>query len=397
MIRCFTLWLGLCVLALCSCTDKSSEEIADIIVLSRNSVALSVEGGATTISVASPSAWSASCPADWVTLHATEGTLQILAADNPTDGLREAIVTLTSARDSRQIKLHQAYQREGVYLSITAPEALDFDSEGESRVFTIVTNGTWTAKSAESWLSVTSNAESRTVELTTQANQIASRSTSLVITAERGGKSKQITIQIAQIARADNPYFKMLGYYGLYASNWYYGGKALGVGGTGTFCTIEQKEYRKSFYIKDLFIKGTVVEAIYNKENGTMSIELGKRCLLQEINPGVMRSIFLTRLNMDDGSFYGGILSGVLGKGADDDGQLQDAILLSGFSNEYKTLGLTVYEQGKYASYSDVYYATGKMYFVRWEAPAPADASPDLKAAAAQIVPLQGTVSALKH
>lgn len=69
MRRCFTLLICLIAFAASSCDDKTKEEIADVIVLSRSSVAFATEGGTTTISVASPSEWTATCPDGWVTLH----------------------------------------------------------------------------------------------------------------------------------------------------------------------------------------------------------------------------------------------------------------------------------------------------------------------------------------
>ena len=95
---------------------------------------------------------------------------------------------------------------------------------------------------------------------------------------------------LAQDSHAENRYYKLLGYYGLFAQNWYYGGSPLGVSGTGTFCTVEQKEYRKSVYIKDLFVKGTVVEAAYDKQTGALTIELGKNCLQVQLSPSVTRT-----------------------------------------------------------------------------------------------------------
>ena len=60
MRRCFTL---LTVLVLCTssgCDDKNKEEVADVIVLSRSSVAFAQKGGTTTVAVATPSDWKVS-------------------------------------------------------------------------------------------------------------------------------------------------------------------------------------------------------------------------------------------------------------------------------------------------------------------------------------------------
>ncbi len=396
MIRCFTLCVGLFALVMSGCDDKSSEEIADVIVLSRNSAAFSVEGGTTSIAVASPSEWTASCPEEWVTLTPDNAELlKISVTDNSTDAVRDATVVIKTAADEKSITIHQAYSRGEVYLSLTSPTTLKFDSEGEQTVFTVVTNGEWSAEGNDAWLTVSSDKAARTVTVVAGKNTAASRQTKLNITARYGTSSKTIPIDVSQISLEENPYYNILGYYGLYAKNWYYDGKALGVGGTGAFCTIEQKEYRKSVYIKNLFIEGTVVEAAFNKEDGTLSIELGKKCLVQQLSPTVVRTIFLTQLNMAEGSFHGGTIAAKPGKGANDDGEIRDALLLSGFESGYKTLGLTVYQGGKYASFSDVYYATGTMYFVRWDEPSTTPTA--VQSAAAAVTPTSGGLSAYTY
>lgn len=363
--------MGLVVFVTSSCDDKTKEEVADVIVLSRSSVAFAEKGGTTTISVASPSEWTASCPDSWVRLHPGYDQLAITVDGNATDEIRNSKITVKSASDEHQVSVHQAYSKSAVHLSLTASDRIDFDSEGESSIFTVVTNGTWDATSDAAWLRVVRDEERSTVTISADKNEGAtSRAATLKITSTLGSTQESCEVAVSQICHAENPYYNILGDYRLYATNWYYGGSALGVGGTGTSCTIEQNEYRKSVNIKNLFLDGTVVEAVFNKEDGTLTIELGKRCLLQELEGGTMRAIFLTKINMDTRAFYAGILTATPGKGVDDQGQIRDALLLGGFDNTYKSLGLTVFQSGTYASFSDLFYASGTMYLVRAGEPA---------------------------
>ena len=145
MRRCFTLLICLIAFAASSCDDKTKEEIADVIVLSRSSVAFATEGGTTTISVASPSEWTATCPDGWVTLHPEGDYLTISVGSNATPDIRNAKITVKSDADQHEVDVRQAYALETVLLSTTAPKEISFDSEGEDYIFTLITNGEWTA------------------------------------------------------------------------------------------------------------------------------------------------------------------------------------------------------------------------------------------------------------
>lgn len=385
MRRCFTLLICLIAFAASSCDDKTKEEIADVIVLSRSSVAFATEGGTTTISVASPSEWTATCPDGWVTLHPEGDYLTISVGSNATPDIRNAKITVKSDADQHEVDVRQAYALETVLLSTTAPEEISFDSEGEDYIFTVITNGEWTATCDAEWLSIDCNKVNSTVTLSTSGNPDAHRTATLAVSSSNGKDTKSCEVTLAQDSHAENRYYKLLGYYGLFAQNWYYGGSPLGVSGTGTFCTVEQKEYRKSVYIKDLFVKGTVVEAAYDKQTGALTIELGKNCLQVQLSASVTRTYYLMTINMNTGSFVGGSLTGTLGEGYNDDAEeMRKAILLGGFDSGYSTLGLIGYQSQQYVSFSDVYYATGSMYLVQWDDPS---ATTDVTRAAAAVTP----------
>ena len=319
MRRCFTLLTVLVLCASSGCDDKNKEEVADVIVLSRSSVAFAQKGGTTTVAVATPSDWKVSCADDWVTLASEEGLLTISAASNTTDNVRNSKITVETAGDKQEIAVHQAFSWETVLLSTTASEEISLDSEGESVLFTVVSNGQWSVTSDADWVSVESDPVSGTVRVGAPRNPDAHRNATLTVRATKGSATESCKVTVSQISREENPYYQMLGYYGLHAENWYYGREPIGVSGTGTFCTVEEKEYRKSFYIKNLFLTGTVVEATYDKNTQTMSIELGRLCYTREISPTVSRFHYLYSINMQGGGFHNGMLTGRLGEGYNDD------------------------------------------------------------------------------
>lgn len=360
MRRCFTLLTVLVLCASSGCDDKNKEEVADVIVLSRSSVAFAQKGGTTTVAVATPSDWKVSCPDDWVTLASEEGLLTISAASNTTDNVRNSKITVETAGDKQEIAVHQAFSWETVLLSTTASEEISLDSEGESVLFTVVSNGQWSVTSDADWVSVESDPVSGTVRVGAPRNPDAHRNATLTVRATKGSATESCKVTVSQISREENPYYQMLGYYGLHAENWYYGREPIGVSGTGTFCTVEEKEYRKSFYIKNLFLTGTVVEATYDKNTQTMSIELGRLCYTREISPTVSRFHYLYSINMQGGGFHNGMLTGRLGEGYNDDAdETRKAILLNGFESPYTTLGIIGYQEQQWLSFGDLYYATG--------------------------------------
>lgn len=375
MRRCFPLLICLIALATSSCSDKTTEEIADVIVLSRSSVAFAMEGGTTTVSVASPSEWTAACPDSWVTLTPKNGLLTIDVDGNTTDNVRDSKITVSTVSDTREIVVHQGYSQETVILSTTVSNEISFDSEGESFLFSVMTNGQWDASCDADWLIATSDQATGTVRLEAKPNTDSHRTATVTINSKRGALSESCKVAVSQISRSENPYYNMLGYYGLYAENWYYGGNPIGVSGTGTFCSVEQKEYRKSFYIKNLFLEGTVVEATYDKNDCTMSIDLGKLCYTREISSSLTRYHYVMACNLQTRSMTSGILYGKLGEGYNDDAdQMRKAILLGALPDGYPSLGLIGLQiengQTQYMTFGDLYYATGSMYLVEWDTPA---------------------------
>lgn len=253
------------LLVLSACGETTKEEIADVLLISQDNVAFPKEGGTATISVACPSQWhSIVSDGTWITATDGEGKVTITVTANETGDSRKTSVTLESATDRKEIKVSQSWSGAVLTLKVNGPENMELDSEGDSFKFSVETNAEWKVESSAAWL--TTSSEENLVSVTAAANSEAHRDAAVTITATVGGKSEIKEIKVSQISREENPYFQMLGSYGLYAERWYYGGNAINVPGIGSYCTIEQKEYGKTFTIKNLFVEGTEYEASYDKE-----------------------------------------------------------------------------------------------------------------------------------
>lgn len=357
------------MLLLSSCGETVKDEIADVIIISQDNVAFSKNGGAATIGVACPSEWhSAALEDSWITTEDADGKVIITVSANYTGDSRKGTVTLASATCSREIKISQSWMGTLLSLDINGPEEMELDSEGDSFKFSVETSDEWTVKSDASWLTVIE--DGKIVSVNAASNDGAHRNAVITVTASAGDSSESKEIKISQISRDENVYFKMLGRFGLYAERWYYGGNAIDAPGIGTYCTIEQKEYGKTFTIKDLFVTGTECEASYDKETKQMALTLGNLCMTRDqstLSSQTYWYYYLVQQNFDDKKFESGIIYGTMGTATDGVKDNCDAILLSGFDEEYGTLGLIVkiMPGGSYAMLGDTYYADGKMYLVR--------------------------------
>ncbi len=349
-----------------ACSEVTKNEIADVLIISQDNVAFPKEGGSATISVACPSEWhSAVSDKSWVSASDNEDNVTITVTANETGDARKAYVSLESTSGKTVIKVSQSWSGSVLSLEINAPENLELDSEGDSFVFTVETTDEWTVKSDAEWIDT--EASGNLVRVNAAANSGDHRDATITVTASANGKEESKEIKVSQISKAENVYFKMLGRFGLYAERWYLAGNAINEPGIGSYCKIEQKEYGKTFTIKDLFITGTEYEASYDKDTKQMMITLGSLCLTKEETLSQKYYYYyMVQQNIPEKKFESGILYGTMGTGTDGTKDC-DAILLSGFDEAYGTLGLTVrvMPDNYNAMLSDVFYADGKMYFVR--------------------------------
>ena len=355
------------LLVLSACGEETREEIADVLIISQDEVAFPMEGGTSTISVGCPSEWHSSVSdQSWISSTDSEGKVTITVSANATGDVRRAVVTLESGTMKKEINVSQSWSGAVLSLKVNVPENIELDSEGDSFLFSVETDAEWKVETNVSWLSTNSNGS--LVNVTAAANSEGHREATVTVTATVSGKSESKEIKISQISREENPYFQMLGSFGLYAERWYYGGNAINVPGIGSYCTIEQKEYGKTFTIKDLFVDGTEYEASYDKNTKKMVLTLGSLCLTRTFEQSQQTYYYyLVQPNITERKFETGILYGTVGTATDGKSDNCQAIILDGFDEAYGSLGLIVRvgTSQNMAMLSDVYYADGKMYLVR--------------------------------
>ncbi len=356
------------LLVIFSCSKITREETADVLLISQNEVAFPKEGGSATISVACPSEWHSSVSDSWITAEDEGDCVTITVSANDSGNIKNGTVTLESNSGKKEITVSQSWSGAVLSLKINGAEELELDSEGEEFIFTVETNDEWEVSSDADWLAI--ETEGNLVRVSAAANSGEHREAKITVTASAGGEETSREMKLSQISREENPYFQMLGSFGLYAERWHYGGKVIDSPGIGTYCTIEQKEYGKTFTIRNLFVEGTEYEASYDKETKRMVLTLGSLCLTKEIASLTSTQYwFYYLVQLTEGKFETGIIYGTAGTATDGTSDNCPAILLSGFDEDYGILGLIVkiMPEGSTNMLGDVWYAAGKMYLVKAE------------------------------
>lgn len=356
------------LLVIFSCSKITREETADVLLISQNEVAFPKEGGSATISVACPSEWHSSVSDSWITAEDEGDCVTITVSANDSGNIKNGTVTLESNSGKKKIAVSQSWSGAVLSLKINGAEELELDSEGEEFIFTVETNDEWEVSSDADWLAI--ETEGNLVRVSAAANSGEHREAKITVTASAGGEETSREMKLSQISREENPYFQMLGSFGLYAERWHYGGKVIDSPGIGTYCTIEQKEYGKTFTIRNLFVEGTEYEASYDKETKRMVLTLGSLCLTKEIASLTSTQYwFYYLVQLTEGKFETGIIYGTAGTATDGTSDNCPAILLSGFDEDYGILGLIVkiMPEGSTNMLGDVWYADGEMYLVKAE------------------------------
>ena len=355
-----------CLLSLAGGCTKSKTEIADVLVLSRTEVAFSQAGGNAIIGVGSPSPFTADCGEEWVSVTPSANAVAISVSENASSQKRVAKVQLSAGNATQSLTVIQSAAL--AVAVINAPESIELDSEVDSVYFSVDATCAWTVESEADWLSAVKDEKTGVVKVKSLPNEGTDDRTASVKVKKANGESSGIAV--TQISRAHNPYFNFLGEYGLYAEDWYYGGQAIGASGVGTTCTIEAKEYGKSFIVKGLFHKGTVNEAVYDKKEGTLSILTGRACLDIDSPDGSFTIFYLAEPDFAGSSFETNNVVCQLGTGYDeeeDPAHTKEIKILEVIRGvEGRSFGLVGYfsSNQSYGYFSDLYYASGEMYFV---------------------------------
>ena len=361
-------FLAAACLMVCGCT-KSRTEIADVLVLSRAEVAFSQAGGNAIIGVGCPSTWTAECNEDWVSVTPSANAVAISVPTNASSQKRIAKVQI-SAGNAAAAKVLTIVQSANMGVTIiNAPELITLDSEVDSVYFSVDATAAWTVSSEAEWLSVSKDEKTGVVEVKCVPNEGEEDRVASVTVNKAGGESTSVTV--SQICRANNPYFNYIGSYDLYAENWYLEGSAIGAPGIGTGCTIEAKEYGKSFIIKDLFYDGTVNEATYDKVEGTLSIMTGRSCLEMNHADGSFTIFYLAQTDFAANTLETNNVVCQLGTGYDEATDpdhtkpLKVLNVIRGIEDDC-SFGLVGYFSANqaYGYFRDRYYAAGEMYFI---------------------------------
>ncbi|MCR4843874.1 MAG: BACON domain-containing protein [Bacteroidales bacterium] len=356
-----------CLLSLAGGCTKSKTEIADVIVLSRTEVAFSQAGGNAIIGVGSPSPFTADCGEEWVSVTPSANAVAISVSENASSQKRVAKVQLSAGNATQSLTVIQSAAL--AVAVINAPESIELDSEVDSVYFSVDATCAWTVESEADWLSAVKDEKTGVVKVKSLPNEGTEDRTASVKVNKANGESASITVN--QICRANNPYFNFIGSYDLYAEDWYLNKTAIGAAGFGTGCTIEAKEYGKSFIIKDLFHKGTVNEAVYDKKEGTLSILTGRACLDIDSPDGSFTIFYLAEPDFAGSSFETNNVVCQLGTGFDEEkdpnhtNPLKVINVIRGIGVD-RSFGLVGYFSSNqaYGYFSDLYYAAGEMYFV---------------------------------
>lgn len=153
------------------------------------------------ITLTANSAWTASCPASWITLDKTSGTgsatLNLSVQANTTDATRSTDVTIVSGPFTKTVHVSQAYS---VVLSCT-PTSLSYPVDGSTQELNISSNSSWTLSTSADWLTIgtPSGRGNATVKLTATANANKSVRTANLLLKNVNGETVQ-TISVTQTA-----------------------------------------------------------------------------------------------------------------------------------------------------------------------------------------------------
>jgi hypothetical protein len=173
---------GLALSVACSSDDPADPAKLNV---TPATVSATANGGASTITVDANVSWNAESDQTWVTVSGETNTSFVVnvAASTVTEK-RTATVTVSGGGKSATVAVTQAAYGGGDVLSV-APSTAKVSAAGGESVFTVTSNIDWTAASDATWAAVSSASGSKdgTVTVTTEANDGASRTATITVTA----------------------------------------------------------------------------------------------------------------------------------------------------------------------------------------------------------------------
>ena len=274
-------------------THSSCNEAEPVYVyqltLSENGVVFDKDGGQNAVIVKpfpEKEPWEAAYAdgtGEWFAFEVAGDSLKVKAGANDSASLRSGAIVLSSPSSRFEPYLVSVSQEAADTVALTVSiQKHAFDSEGGKYVFSVESNCEWTAEPDAEWLTI--EVENSLVTVSVAANvSDAVREASVNIVAGSGGLAKNATVSFTQDIRENNPYFKLTGKWEIMASKWYYSPNgslnSLDYNPNPTdyhlIFDIEEKEYGKTYQMRNFLSPDTSLEIRYDKESGNIVIPFG--------------------------------------------------------------------------------------------------------------------------
>lgn len=170
------------------------------IVVSNSSVTMLADGGEQTINVNANCAWTVTVEngdANWMTVNPKSGvnmgSFTISVTANTTETDRHATLIVAGKTLTRTINVTQRGRETTMTVDVSS---LDFGVNGESKSFTISSNGTWTIEAPE-WcgLSMKSGSNSREITVSVGKNETGAERTGEIVVSGQSGKTARISVR----------------------------------------------------------------------------------------------------------------------------------------------------------------------------------------------------------
>ena len=170
------------------------------IVVSNSSVTMLADGGEQTINVNANCAWTVTVEngdANWMTVNPKSGvnmgSFTISVTANTTETDRHATLIVAGKTLTRTINVTQRGRETTMTVDVSS---LDFGVNGESKSFTISSNGTWTIE-APDWcnLSMKAGSNNREITVTVGQNSTGAERTGEIVVSGQAGKTARINVR----------------------------------------------------------------------------------------------------------------------------------------------------------------------------------------------------------
>lgn len=351
-----TVVAGLFLLALTSCSSQDSLDA------STYTCAFTASGGEKTIGIGtSESAWKAELigeNADRFTISQDGNKLKVTASANYTEHSLSAEVRLKAGSGTAIVYVTQ----EGTFtppITVYPPvESHYFNYRDDSFTFQVQSGMLWSASSDQEWCIVVFDPGTGMLSVSATTNtSLQSRSAIVTISAGEGANMISRPIEFIQYSRSEEPYSSLIGEWELYCSKWSLGEDTFGYGTYNTW-RIEEREYNRSYLVREMMGEGTRYELNYNKIDDIIECPLG--WTLGQ-NGG---TYFFLLAFAPSGGLSGGSVNGYISED-------RNEISLEGLADGY-SMGMIGYSDGSYFKFNDIYYPESNDLVLKRKTAAPA-------------------------